>query len=41
MWDVNTEKCVNTLYGHSDGVWDIACDSLRIVSGSHDKKMNM
>jgi F-box/WD-40 domain protein MET30 len=41
IWDISTETCINTLYGHSDNVWDVGCDSLRIVSGSHDKKINM
>ncbi|CCH60910.1 hypothetical protein TBLA_0D04130 [Henningerozyma blattae CBS 6284] len=36
LWDVYTGKCVRTQFGHVEGVWDIAADNFRIVSGSHD-----
>lgn len=36
LWDVKTGKCVRTQFGHVEGVWDIAADNFRIVSGSHD-----
>ncbi|QLQ80571.1 hypothetical protein HG537_0D05720 [Torulaspora globosa] len=36
LWDVKTGNCVRTQFGHVEGVWDIAADNFRIVSGSHD-----
>ncbi|GME76207.1 unnamed protein product [Ambrosiozyma monospora] len=37
LWDVKTGKCVRTQFGHIEGVWSIAADTFRIVSGAHDK----
>lgn len=37
LWDIGTGKCVRTLFGHFEGVWCIAADTFRIVSGGHDK----
>ncbi|AET39404.1 ubiquitin-binding SDF ubiquitin ligase complex subunit MET30 Ecym_4343 [Eremothecium cymbalariae DBVPG len=37
LWDVKTSKCIRTQFGHVEGVWDIAADNFRIVSGSHDR----
>ena len=28
-------------FGHVEGVWDIAADNFRIVSGSHDKNVKI
>ncbi|KAJ3133065.1 hypothetical protein HK100_004681 [Physocladia obscura] len=36
VWDIETGKCLHTLYGHEDGVMCVASDTLRVVSGSHD-----
>lgn len=36
LWDLRSGKCVRTQFGHVEGVWDIAADNFRIVSGSHD-----
>ncbi|KAI9276721.1 quinon protein alcohol dehydrogenase-like superfamily [Phascolomyces articulosus] len=33
--------CLRTLFGHVEGVWSIAFDSLRIVSGSHDRTVRV
>lgn len=41
LWDVRTGKCVRTQFGHVEGVWDIAADNFRIVSGSHDGKVKL
>lgn len=41
MWDIRTGKCVRTQFGHVEGVWDIAADNFRIVSGSHDGKVKL
>ncbi|KAG7799875.1 hypothetical protein KL929_000791 [Ogataea haglerorum] len=37
LWDLKTGKCVRTQFGHIEGVWSIAADTFRIVSGAHDK----
>ncbi|KAJ3116869.1 hypothetical protein HK100_000944, partial [Physocladia obscura] len=39
IWDIETGKCLHTLYGHEDGVMCVASDTLRVVSGSHDNKV--
>lgn len=37
MWDVSTGRCVRTFFGHVEGVWALAADGLRIVSGAEDR----
>lgn len=37
LWDIRTGRCARTLFGHVEGVWCIAADNFRIVSGAHDK----
>ena len=37
LWHVPTITCKKTLFGHVEGVWNIAVDSLRLISGSHDR----
>lgn len=37
LWHVPTATCKKTLFGHVEGVWNIAVDSLRLISGSHDR----
>ncbi|AMD20003.1 HCL148Wp [Eremothecium sinecaudum] len=37
LWDVRSGKCIRTQFGHVEGIWDIAADNFRIVSGSHDR----
>jgi len=37
LWHVATATCKKTLFGHVEGVWNLAADSLRLVSGSHDR----
>jgi F-box/WD-40 domain protein MET30 len=41
IWDLNTGKCLRTLFGHVQGIWGLAFDKLRIVSGSHDKTLRV
>ncbi|CAI5757677.1 unnamed protein product [Candida verbasci] len=36
LWDVSTGKCIRTQFGHIEGVWSIAADTFRIISGAHD-----
>ena len=37
MWDINTGKAVRTFFGHIEGVWTVAADKMRLISGSHDR----
>ena len=37
MWDINTGKAVRTFFGHIEGVWSVAADKMRLISGSHDR----
>ncbi|CDO96588.1 unnamed protein product [Kluyveromyces dobzhanskii CBS 2104] len=41
LWEVSSGKCIRTQFGHVEGVWDIAADNFRIVSGSHDKSVKV
>jgi len=36
LWDVNTGRCVRTFFGHLEGVWALAADTLRMISGAND-----
>lgn len=36
LWDVHTGACIRTFFGHLEGVWALAADTLRIVSGAND-----
>jgi F-box and WD-40 domain protein MET30 len=37
LWHVPTMACKTTLFGHVEGVWNIALGSLRLISGGHDR----
>ena len=37
LWNVHTGKCIRTYFGHVEGVWALAADTLRIVSGAEDR----
>lgn len=36
LWDVASGKCLWTYFGHVQGIWALAADTLRIVSGAQD-----
>lgn len=36
LWDVHRGRCLRVSFGHVEGVWAIAADSMRIVSGAQD-----
>ncbi|KAJ1899224.1 ubiquitin-binding SDF ubiquitin ligase complex subunit met30 [Kickxella alabastrina] len=36
VWDIETGECLDTIFGHIEGIWSMTFDSLRIVSGSND-----
>ncbi|KAF8906063.1 WD40-repeat-containing domain protein [Gymnopilus junonius] len=37
LWDIETAKPIKTCFGHIEGVWAVASDKMRLVSGSHDR----
>lgn len=41
VWDVESGRAVRTLFGHIEGVWTVASDKLRLVSGSHDRTIKV
>ena len=41
VWDIESGRAIKTLFGHIEGVWTIACDKLRMVSGSHDRTIKV
>lgn len=36
LWDSYHNKCLRTYFGHVEGVWAVAADTLRIISGGED-----
>ncbi|KAI1318422.1 hypothetical protein EDD11_006506 [Mortierella claussenii] len=41
VWNAETGECLNTLFGHEEGVWSLAFDKLRVISGSLDKTIKV
>jgi F-box and WD-40 domain protein MET30 len=41
LWEVPTGRCVKTFFGHVEGVWAIAADALRVVSGAEDRMVKV
>lgn len=41
LWETHTGRCVRTFFGHVEGVWALAADSLRIVSGAEDRMVKV
>ena len=41
IWDIDTGTVQRTLFGHIEGVWAVASDKLRLVSGSHDRTIKV
>lgn len=41
LWDIDSGKVVRTLFGHLEGVWAVACNKMRLVSGSHDRTIKV
>ncbi|KAK3934324.1 quinon protein alcohol dehydrogenase-like superfamily [Diplogelasinospora grovesii] len=36
LWDSATGRCLKTMFGHFQGVWSIAGDTIRVISGAND-----
>ena len=41
LWDVHSGRCVRKFFGHVEGVWAVAADTLRIVSGAEDRMVKV
>lgn len=41
LWDVGTGRCIKTLFGHVEGIWALAADTLRVVSGAQDRMVKV
>lgn len=41
VWDIDSPKATQTLFGHIEGVWAVASDKLRLISGSHDRTIKV
>ena len=41
LWDTYTGKSIRTYFGHIEGVWALAADTLRVVSGSQDRTVKI
>ena len=41
LWDVHSGRCVRTFFGHVEGVWTVAADTLRVVSGAEDRMVKV
>lgn len=36
LWDSATGRCLKTMFGHLEGVWSLAGDTIRVISGAND-----
>jgi F-box/WD-40 domain protein MET30 len=41
LWHVPSGRCIHRFFGHIEGVWSLAADSLRLVSGAEDKSIKI
>ena len=41
LWSTYTGKCLRTYFGHVEGIWALAADSLRVVSGAEDRMVKV
>ncbi|SZF06105.1 unnamed protein product [Blumeria hordei] len=41
LWDVSTGLCLRTFFGHLEGIWALAADTLRVVTGAEDKLLKV
>jgi F-box/WD-40 domain protein MET30 len=41
LWHVPSGRCVHRFFGHIEGVWSLAADTLRLVSGAEDKTIKI
>lgn len=36
LWDIPSGKCIRSMFGHVEGIWALAGDTLRVVTGAED-----
>ena len=41
LWETTTGRCLRTFFGHLEGVWAAAADTLRIVTGGQDRMIKI
>lgn len=41
LWDTTTGYCLRTFFGHVEGVWALAADTLRAVTGAEDRMVKV
>ncbi|KAF2663942.1 putative E3 ubiquitin ligase complex SCF subunit sconB [Microthyrium microscopicum] len=41
LWHVPTGRCLRTFFGHIEGIWALAADNLRVVSGAEDRTVKL
>lgn len=41
LWDVRTGACLRTFFGHVEGIWGLAADTLRVVSAANDRMVKV
>ena len=41
LWETSTGRCLRTFFGHVEGVWALAADTLRVVSGAEDRMVKV
>ncbi|KAI1003953.1 putative E3 ubiquitin ligase complex SCF subunit [Podosphaera aphanis] len=41
LWDVASGHCLKTFFGHLEGIWALAGDTLRVVTGAEDKMVKV
>ena len=41
LWHVPTGRCLRTFFGHLEGIWALAADTLRVVSGAEDRMVKV
>lgn len=41
LWETTTGRCLRTFFGHLEGVWSLAADTLRLVSGAEDRMVKI
>ena len=41
LWHVPSGRCLRTFFGHLEGIWALAADTLRVVSGAEDRMVKI
>lgn len=41
LWHIPSGRCVHRFFGHVEGIWALAADTLRLVSGAEDKTVKV